>query len=69
MALIPYNTPTKLILMAKQQGHVVVAQDGKVTIDTGDETLTMSPEGIRDRSGQEITIDAAMDTVLVNREG
>jgi hypothetical protein len=63
MELKPYNTRTKVIRTARQNGHVVLAENNAVTIDTGEEVLTINEEKITNRSGKTISVDAAMDTV------
>lgn len=69
MTLKPYNTKLKLIMTAQKQGHIVVSEDKKrMKIDTGDELITVSADGVTTRSGAEITIDAAMDIILAKPE-
>lgn len=69
MTLKPYNTKLKLIMTAQKQGHIVVSEDKKrMKIDTGDELITVSADGVTKRSGAKITIDAAMDIILAKPE-
>jgi hypothetical protein len=64
MALKPYNTRTKIIRTAEAEGHVVLVEGGVISIDTGEELIKITPENIKNRAGDEITTDEAMDIVL-----
>ena len=60
----PYNTRTSVIHAARKNGHIVLAENNAVTIDTGEDVLTINEKEVTDRSGKTITLDTAMDTVM-----
>jgi hypothetical protein len=63
MPLKPYNTTTKLINKARSQGHIVLPDQGSVTIDTGQSVLHIKEDKIKNTAGELIKIDAAMDII------
>lgn len=63
MTAKPYHTHNSIVRTARQKGHVVHAEGGEVSIDTGEDMIVVSEKGIKDRVGNDISIDSAMDTI------